>query len=107
MIASEEQGLLQEDDEKKAGAVVPSPGNEGKEGAEGEDATEPKTSVDEETHICEARVSVGLGSPKLLMLKLVEQVAAETVVKAMPGDGYPAQMPAATGLLCVPHGSAV
>lgn len=43
------------------------------------------TSFDEETHVCEARVSVRLGAPKLLMLKLVEQVAADTVVKATPG----------------------
>ena len=43
------------------------------------------TSFDEATNVCEARVGVRLGAPKLLMLKLVEQVAAETVVKATPG----------------------
>ena len=96
--ASEGQGVLQEEDDKKAQAVVPSPSNQ-KGGEEKKDATEPKTSVDEETHICEARVSVGLGSPKLLMLKLVEQVAAETVVKATPGESPAAQMPAAPGVV--------
>ena len=44
------------------------------------------TSYDEATHVCEARVGVRLSAPKLLMLKLVEQVAADTVVKATPGS---------------------
>ncbi len=44
------------------------------------------TSFDEASNICEARVGVRLNAPKLLMLKLVEQVAAETVIKATPGD---------------------
>lgn len=75
--------------------VVPSQGEQGEEEqtvsrpgkqARGPDAAmQTSTSVDEESHACEARVAVGLGSPKLLMLKLVEQVAAETVVKATPG----------------------
>ena len=42
-------------------------------------------SFDEAINVCEARVGVRLDAPKLLMLKLVEQVAAETVVKATPG----------------------
>ena len=86
--------LLQEE-EDAAGAVVPSEGDEAMEGepvslpsekAKSQDAgMQTSTSFDEETHMCEAHVSVRLGAPKLLMLKLVEQVAAETIVKATPG----------------------
>ena len=77
--------------------MVASEGNAGDKGKEEENATVPKTFVNEDTHICEARVSVGLGSPKLLMLKLVEQVAAETVVKATPGQTSVPRMPAPSG----------
>ena len=78
-----------------AGALVPSPADEGEDEqplsrpgkqAKGSDAAmQTSMSVDKESHACEARVGIGLGLPKLLMLKLVEQVAAETVVKATPG----------------------
>ena len=89
--------MQEEGEEEGSGAVVPSPGDEGpgeeepmsrpgKQAKNPDAAMQTSTSVDEESHACEARVSVGLGSPKLLMLKLVEQVAAETVVKATPGD---------------------
>lgn len=41
--------------------------------------------VDTETWTCEAALTVALDAPKILMLKLVEQVAAETVLRATPG----------------------
>ena len=89
--------MQEEGEEDGAGALVPSQGEEGageeepvsrpgKQGKSPDAGMQTSTSVDEESHACEARVSVGLASPKLLMLKLVEQVAAETVVKATPGD---------------------
>ncbi|CAL8467924.1 g7462 [Coccomyxa elongata] len=41
--------------------------------------------VDTETWTCEAALTVALDAPKILMLKLVEQVAADTVLRATPG----------------------
>ena len=44
--------------------------------------------VDTETWTCEAALTVALDAPKILMLKLVEQIAADTVLRATPGLSY-------------------
>ncbi len=41
--------------------------------------------VDLEARTCEAALTVPLDAPKVLMLKLVEQAAAETLLRATPG----------------------
>lgn len=41
--------------------------------------------MDTESWTCEAALTVALDAPKILMLKLVEQVAADTVLRATPG----------------------
>ena len=91
----EEEEEKTEEEERSPGAMVPAedvnaasdapaitPGARARDQGSGMQAS---TSYDEATHVCEARVGVRLSAPKLLMLKLVEQVAADTVVKATPG----------------------
>ena len=70
------------DVEAASDALASTPGARARDQGGGVQAS---TSYDEATHVCEARVGVRLSAPKLLMLKLVEQVAADTVVKATPG----------------------
>ncbi len=91
----EEEEEKTEEEERSPGAMVPAedvnaasgapaitPGARARDQGGGMQAS---TSYDEATHVCKARVGVRLSAPKLLMLKLVEQVAADTVVKATPG----------------------
>ena len=92
---NEEEEEGKEEEEKSPGAMVPAKDVEGASdapastpGARARDQggdVQASTSYDEATRVCEARVGVRLSAPKLLMLKLVEQVAADTVVKATPG----------------------
>ncbi len=42
-------------------------------------------SVDEEACTCEASIVVALAAPRLLLLRLVEQAAADTLLRSTPG----------------------
>ena len=65
-------------------AVAPAAEAAGKGTKKGQDIRA-MSRVDLEARTCEAALTVPLDAPKVLMLKLVEQAAAETLLRATPG----------------------
>lgn len=70
------------------GVAVSSRGRGGKAGPSGKggaDNTPLAAGIDEQHYRCEVTVVLPLSAPKLLMLELVERVAAATIVRCIPG----------------------
>ncbi len=47
---------------------------------------ESNSGVDEERLLCEVAITVPLSCPKLLMREIVEKVAANTIMRGVPGE---------------------
>ena len=73
------------DEEEGEGGGGPSPAARSKAGAA---ALESYSGVDEDRLTCEAAITVPLNCPKLLMREIVEKVAAETIMRGIPGGHW-------------------
>ena len=67
-----------------AGGGSPARGRKGAKG--GEDGVRADAHVDADAFACEASIAVPLNAPKLLMLRLIEQAAADSLLRATPGE---------------------
>lgn len=90
----EEEGDEDKEDADAGGVAGPSQAQAtrgGRDKKKGQALVGPRAMarVDRETFTAEALLTVPLDAPKVLMLKLVEQVAADTLLRSTPGELLP------------------
>ena len=85
--------VAQEEDAKPAVSTSGRAGVTPKKRKEGGAEVEAAADVEEEAGRCEAVVTLPLDYPKLLMMELVQRVAAATMIRATPGARNPLRLP--------------
>lgn len=85
-VSAEEQLGAGGEAEGEEGEGTPGPGARGGSGRKGKAAgLETGMDVDEAALACEVAITVPLDCPKLLMREIVEKVAADTIMRGVPG----------------------
>ncbi len=85
-VSAEEQLGAGGEEEGEEGEGTPGPGARGGSGRKSKAAgLETGMDVDEAALACEVAITVSLDCPKLLMREIVEKVAADTIMRGVPG----------------------